>query len=211
MGDMFPDGDVVARFVITLVMYANDLYRLQALLPGDEADEPEALARRLMLLRFQGSLLHEAIHFIDQAIARFAAIREFVESLPEDYSVAPTVLHDLLGDREPSLARLRNVTFHYPEMHPDRIAAGKDEVMLALDAVSAQESEVLSIEGELPGKRGTGLWFADVVVGHWFRTEYGATTAPLGAAVAVLGRFAIEAMSGQLSRQGPTAALEIEA
>jgi hypothetical protein len=209
IGDVFPADDVVARFVVTLAMYANDIFRMQGLRPDDAADNPGALGRRLMLLRFQGSLLYEAMEFIDEAIGRFPQVREFVASLPDEASQAPERLDALLAGVRQSLAGLRNITFHYPEMHPKKIAAGQDELMLALAAVGTRESEIVAAEGETPGVWGAGFIFADVVIGHWF-VEFGATTEPLGEAVLLMGGFALAAGRAQLLRQGEGAVLAIE-
>jgi hypothetical protein len=204
MGDLFPPDDVVARFVITLAMHANDLFRSTTWLRVEGVTEAEAQGRRLMVIRYQLAMLHEVERFLTGAL-RLPAVAEFVATLQGDAPTAPVGIANLVDGLGSWVADMRNITFHYPEMHQAKIDAGQDDVMAALAGVTSIESEIVADESDVPG-----FPFADVVVAHWMRSDFAAAgTAPVEAITATVD-FAMSAVRGFLVRQGEDALLSVE-
>jgi hypothetical protein len=112
-----------------------------------EDSEPDSEGRRLSLFRQQASLHHEAAVFIKDARRRFSAIDDFITGLPAD---AQDECDQVVGGVDPQsahyhgdwLADHRNVTFHYPEMHPDKAEHGREELTAALEAAAELESSI---------------------------------------------------------------------
>ena len=147
IGDGFPAGLPLARFIAVLGMISNDWLRsTEDLLKLDDADVDDAdrPARRVALFRQQAALHHEAVLFLVNARKRFPEIDELIDSLPleaqEEYdrvvgAVDPSSEH-YLGDW---FREHRNVTFHYPEMHPEKSQHGAEEITEALRAAADLE------------------------------------------------------------------------
>jgi hypothetical protein len=99
------------------------------------------------LFRQQALLHHEAAMFIRDARRRFPEIDDFITGLP---TLAQDECDQVVGGIDPAspnyhgdwLADHRNVTFHYPEMHPDKAEHGQEEIAEALDAASQLESSI---------------------------------------------------------------------
>jgi len=83
MGDVFPPDDPVARFVVTVAMFANDLFRSTRMFGQLGEDVHEARGRRLMLVRYQASVFYEISLFIADA-RRVPPVAEFIDSLPDE-------------------------------------------------------------------------------------------------------------------------------
>jgi hypothetical protein len=168
IGDAFPASDPVARFITVLGMMSNDWLRsIQEMLALDDAD-PDSGGRRLSLFRQQASLHHEAATFIREARRRFSEIDEFIDGLP---TIAQDECDQVVCGIDPQsphyhghwLADHRNVTFHYPEMHPDKAKHGQEEIKEALEAASGLESSIES--GDYFGS--VRFRFADEVAVQW--------------------------------------------
>ena len=164
IGEGFPAADPVARFIAVAAMVSNDGLRLLSeMVALDEAD-PDVEGRRLMLFRQQAALHHEAARFIRDARGRFPEVDGFITGLApaaqDEYRQVTGVIdstseHDLgdwLGDH-------RNVSFHYPVMHPERAAAGQEEISKALEAARELEGTI-SMDEAFGGVR---FGFADDV------------------------------------------------
>ena len=156
---MFPADDPVARFVITVAMFANDLFRSTAMFGRLEDSNIEDMGRRLMLVRYQASLFHEVVTFIRDA-RRVPAVDTFVLSLEAEAPGQLATMQDAAHELGPWLENHRNLTFHYAEMHPARIAAGRDDLMRALADAADERSMIEAVEGS------AGFPFADQVVVH---------------------------------------------
>lgn len=168
IGEAFPSRDPVARFITVLGMMSNDWLRsIQDMLALDDAD-PDSGGRRVSLFRQQASLHHEAATFISDARRRFPEIDKFIDRLP---TVAQEECDQVVGGVDPEsphyhgdwLADHRNVTFHYPEMHPEKAEHGQEEITEALDAGSELESSIES--GDYFGS--VRFRFADEVAVQW--------------------------------------------
>jgi hypothetical protein len=169
IGDLFPADDPIARFVMTLAMHANDMARSVAMFPEPDDSDLESHGRRLMLMRYQAGIVYEVDKFI-KAARLIPEVDDFIASLGDAMNL-PDTLAGLVDQLTVWLGDLRNVTFHYAEMHPGRIAAGKDEVMNALAEVADHESEIAADDSVAAGAT-VGFPFADVVVGQWLRRGF---------------------------------------
>lgn len=149
IGRSFPADDPVARFVTVLAMMSNDLVRLITLLFDDDLDEGD----RIFYFRLLASAFFEASTFLRESVPRWPELQAFVVSLGAE---ARGELERLAGACDAKSAFYlgdwieghRNVTFHYSEMHPERAAAGREEIGRALRDAADIESEI-TIGGEL--------------------------------------------------------------
>lgn len=201
VGEAFPAGDPVARFITVLGLMSNDWLRsISEMLSLDDSD-PDSEAQRVSLFRQQASLHHEAATFIRDAKHRFPEIDSVVSSLP---AVAREECDQVVGGIDPSspayhgdwLADHRNVTFHYPEMHPEKAQHGQEEITVALDAASGLDS---SIEfGD--GFGSVRFRFADDVAVQWLPDgpERETIIENLRESVLALSRFAQRATKAYL-------------
>jgi hypothetical protein len=198
LGGVFPAGDAVARFVVTLAMFANDLLRSSAMFGDLGDDDPEAQGRRLMLVRYQASAFHEVVKFVRQA-RKLPNVAAFIDSLPDDAATAFATMTNAADELGPWLKKHRDVTFHYAEMSQVKLDAGKDEVMGAL--ANAADTESLVRSGE---NVGAGFPFADEVAAHLFDATKERTTV-LRHGVLGATDFALAAGRMYISRQDPQA------
>jgi hypothetical protein len=133
----------------------------------DDGD-PDAGGKRVMSFRQQASLHHEGATFITDARGMFREIERFISGLDADArgeadqvagGIDPKSKH-YLGDW---LADNRNVTFHYPEMHPEKAAHGKEEIREALRKAASLEGTITA-SGDFGTLR---FGFADDVPVQW--------------------------------------------
>jgi hypothetical protein len=114
-------------------MASNDFFRMFRWVESADSDGTRLLAHRI-----QAAAVFEAATHLGETLRRIPEVRAFFESLSEETkesgnrilkSVDPD--SDLyIGDWvEPH----RNVTFHYPEMHPQKAEHGKEEIKGALE------------------------------------------------------------------------------
>jgi hypothetical protein len=203
MGDVFPPDDPVARFVVTVAMFANDLFRSTRMFGQLGEDVHEARGRRLMLVRYQASVFYEISLFIADA-RRVPPVAEFIDSLPDEAATDAARMTESTRELDPWLRTHRNVTFHYPEMHPDRITAGRDEVMDALTKAADEVSHIQTIEaGE-----GAGFPFADEVVVQLLPDALREATSVLTSGVIAATSFSMAAARAYISAQ-PEEAFEV--
>jgi hypothetical protein len=212
IGDAFPAEDPVARFITVLAMMSNDWLRSAEEILGIADGGADEDGRRVMLFRQQASLHHEAATFIVEARHRFPAIAEFIDKLPQE---ARDECAQVVGGIDPKsphyhgdwLADHRNVTFHYPEMHPDKAAHGAEEIHEALTKAADIESTITS--GDAFGTVRFG--FADDVAVQWLpdiETDRDVLS-QLREAVMALARFVQRAAGAYLdSRPEGTIAIE---
>jgi hypothetical protein len=216
IGDAFPADDPVARFITVLAMMSNDWLRTtQYLLEIEDGSDDEG-GRRLMFFRQQASLHHEAASFVVDARRRFPEIAAFIDGLPE---IARDECAQIVGGIDPKsphyhgdwLADHRNVTFHYPELHPDKAAHGAEEIHEALAEAADIESTITA--GDYFGSVRFG--FADDVVVQWLPdvdTDAREVLSQLRDAVLALARFVQRAARAYLeSRPDGTFTVEPDA
>jgi hypothetical protein len=189
IGEAFPASDPVARFITVLAMISNDWLRsFQDMLGLDDAD-PDSGGRSVALFRQQAALHHEAAVFIREARRRFVEVNDFIASLPPE---AQRDCDRIVGGIVPAspnyhgdwLATHRNMTFHYPEMHP--------EITAALESAAQRESSIEA--GSYVGS--VRFRFADEVAVQWLPAapERRAILDRLTESVRALVRFADEAI-----------------
>jgi len=152
IGEAFPAADPVARFVTVLAMMSNDWMRLAKQMQSQQV-----------------SLLVEAAKFIRDAQKRFPELDAFVAALP---ARARKDRDRVVGAIDPTSKRyrgrwvedLRNVTFHYPEMQPNKAAHGKEEASVALTKAATLTSTIDAGDFYFGEAR---FHFADEVVVQW--------------------------------------------
>lgn len=150
-----------------MAMMSNNALRLIAW--QEEIDKPahreDSAGEGVLLFRLQAALLFEATSFVDSAEKWFPDVGRFLGSLPKDCLVRLDRLRASPGrafDRW--MEDHRNITFHYPEMQPDRAAAGKEEISVALDS-AAELTGTIQFEH---GQQSVRFGFADEVAVQWF-------------------------------------------
>jgi hypothetical protein len=151
IGEAFPANDPVARFITGLAMISNDWLRSMNDLLELESDTPEKQGRRLSLFRRQAALVHEAATFITDARRMFPDVTRFIDGLSAEareagervIGAADSASAHYLGDW---LEGHRNVTHHYPKMHPAAVKHGKEEMANALAKAADIESTIDSGE-----------------------------------------------------------------
>jgi hypothetical protein len=168
ISDVFPAEDAVARFITVVAMMSNDWVRLMDDMLALDDHASDATARRIMSFRQQAALHDEAARFIADARRRFPQIDAFIKALDQE---AQDECDQIMGGIDPKsphyhgdwLTDHRNVTFHYPEMHPAKAAHGKEEISEALKAAA-------ELEGTITFGQGLGsvrFGFADEVAVQW--------------------------------------------
>jgi hypothetical protein len=147
IGDAFPADDPVARFITGLAMISNDWLRAVEDMFKLSGDTPEEIGRRVSLFRRQAALVHEAATFINDAQRMFAEVASFIDQLEAKArddcacvigavdSSSPHYLGEWLEDH-------RNVTHHYPTMHPEAAKHGREEMANALADAADIESTI---------------------------------------------------------------------
>jgi hypothetical protein len=185
-----------------VAMISNDWLRLATQMRKVHPTDPDDGAIRIMSLRLEAALYHEAAKFISDACRMFREVDDFVRGLDDEAredrervvggidSHSEWYLGDWIEDH-------RNVTFHYPEMHPAKAAAGKEELSNALAAAASAEGTIT--KDELPTS--VRFRFADEVVVQWLpdvATE-GDRLVRLRDAVLRLSRFMRSAVTAYLA------------
>ena len=147
IGDAFPARDPVARFITGLAMISNDWLRSVEDMFNLKGHTPEEVGRRISLFRRQAALVHEAATFITDARRMFPHVASFVDGLEVRArdscervlgaadAGSPHYLGDWLEDH-------RNVTHHYPKMHPVAAQHGQEEMANALGEAAEIESTI---------------------------------------------------------------------
>jgi hypothetical protein len=160
IGDAFPASDPVARFITGLAMISNDWLRSVEDMFKLEGDTPEEIGRRISLFRRQAALVHEAVTFISDARRMFPEVASFIDGLEVKArdgcehvigavaSGSPHYLGEWLEDH-------RNVTHHYPKMHPAAAQHGQEEMANAL--AEAAESRAPSTAASASVRRASAM------------------------------------------------------
>jgi hypothetical protein len=203
IGDAFPADDPVARFVTVLAMMSNDWLRLvkQMLASDDDPGEADAAGLLVMSFRFQAALHAEAAGFIGDARRMFPEIEQFVVGLSQSAQAHCQQVMDGLDPASPRylgawLTAHRNVTFHYPEMHPRKAEHGREEITEALRGAADKLSRIRVADAP----NDLRFDFADEVVVQWLPDD--SNTAPiigLREAVLALADFVREAAESHLN------------
>lgn len=128
-------------------MVSNDWLRSLADMFNLEGDTREATGRRVSLFRRQAALVHEAATFITDGQRMLPEVAGFIDALEQQArdgcervigavdNASPHYLGDWLEDH-------RNVTHHYPKMHPAAAQHGQEEMANALADAAEIESTI---------------------------------------------------------------------
>jgi hypothetical protein len=151
IGDDFPGGDPVPRFITGLAMISNDWLRSVDDMLKLEGNTPEEMGRRLLLFRRQAALVYEAATFITDARRLFPQVASFIDVLEPQGSDAYERVIGAVDSGSPHylgewLEDHRNVTHHYPKLHPAAAEHGKEEMANALTEAADIESTIDSGE-----------------------------------------------------------------
>ena len=203
IGQAFPANDPVARFLTVVAMMSNDWLRLIRQMEQIDDNDPDAAGLGVMSFRQQAALHFEAATFIAQARSRFPEVTDFIRSLGQE---GQEECERIAGGIDPRsdwylgdwLADHRNVTFHYPEMHPEAAAHGAEEICNALAEAKGLVATIRTADDG--SARSVRFRFADEVVVQWLPdvdTNVEAIEALRGA-VLTLARFAGRAADAYL-------------
>jgi hypothetical protein len=198
IGEGFPAPDSIARFITVLAMMSNDWLRsIEDLFALEDSTDPDAGGRRVSLFRQQAALHHEAASFVSSARRRFPEVDKFIDGLDAD---ARDECELVLGGVDPAsehyhgdwLTDHRNVTFHYPEMHPEKAQHGREEITQALEEAAEVDSYIA--HGDNFGS--VRFRFADEVAVQWLPDDPVPALEKLRESVLALSRLSSE-------RRGP--------
>jgi hypothetical protein len=211
IGEAFPASDPVARFVTVLAMMSNDWLRLTTPLIETKPYHFDAEGIFIMSFRHQAALHHEAVEFIRDTRKRFPEVEKFVATLPQAAKDDLQRVLDGVDSKSPVyhgdwLDANRNVTFHYPEMHPEKAAHGKEEIFNALTEAADLDATITTDESFGSVRFG----FVDEVAAQWIPEHDTATTvANLRDAVAALAQLVQHAALVYLESR-PEGTFEVE-
>jgi hypothetical protein len=190
IGKAFPASDPVARFITVLAMISNDWLRLMSAMLEVEDWHKDAEGLRIMSFRQQAALHHEAAEFIRDTRKHYPTVKRFIEGLEQSAL-----------DACKQLADHRNVTFHYPRMHPQAAEHGAEEITEALK--SAGEIESTITDDDTFGS--VRFEYADEVVVQWLPdADARERIAQLRESVMALAGFAQQAAGAYLEAHPDT-------
>jgi hypothetical protein len=205
IGDGFPAKDPVARFISVLAMISNEWLRSIEELVSIEGGGAEEEGLRIAKFRYQASLHYEAAGFIADAKRRFSEIASFVDALDEHARRECEAVLAGADSKSPEylgkwVERNRGVTFHFPEMHPQKAEHDKEEITQALQDAADIESTIEFGETFASVR----FRFADQLAVQWLpdaeadRAEAEAALTNLREAALALARFAQRAARSYL-------------
>jgi hypothetical protein len=206
IGRAFPASDPVARFITVLAMMSNDWLRLMSAMLEVEDWHKDAEGLRIMSFRQQAALHHEAAEFIRDTRKHYPTVKRFIEGLEQS---ALDACKQVVGGVDPKsehylgdwLADHRNVTFHYPRMHPQAAEHGAEEITEALK--SAGEIESTITDDDTFGS--VRFEYADEVVVQWLPdADARERIAQLRESVMALAGFAQQAAGAYLEAHPDT-------
>lgn len=192
---VFPAGDVLAEWLVTLALAMNDLIVVHVRLDEDQ-DSPELAFywNRLAVSHFT-----EAMLFLERA-TRLDEVAGFIDSLPDPARQAYAESLGVFNERRGRLFSVRNkATFHYPELGP-----GGQPTRPVGDALRELADERGVIRSAR--LRDARALFADDVVATVFASELGGLEAVAGfeahvaSGVTAFIRFANAALDEYLMR-----------
>jgi hypothetical protein len=158
IGAACPADKAIARFVTVLGIVNNEWYRSMYLMNLSKED-PDGAGIRLQLTRSQAASLLEATKFITDSRKRFPEVEAFVNGLDAD---AQQNLDRLLAAIDPNsldfmdwLKDHRDVTNHFPKLHPAAYANGDEEIANALASAAPHTGTITT--GETQAKERLAL------------------------------------------------------
>lgn len=136
IGDVFSADDPIARWATVLAMAAdNTIYLNVRLIEGNLPSELSIYYFRLLVAHF-----FEAADWLKKTRATWPQVDELINALGKKNQQRYERIVAYAGQRHRfygNLRRSRATLFHYPEMHPDREAAGAEELANAMREAAA--------------------------------------------------------------------------
>jgi hypothetical protein len=134
-----------------MAMISNDLLRALEDMLRLEGDAPEEIGRRVSLFRRQAAAVQEAATFIDDARRMFPEVSSFIDGLDGKARAGCEHVLGAVDVKSPHylgkwLEDHRNVTHHYPKMHPAAAQHDEEEMANALAEAADIESTIDSGE-----------------------------------------------------------------
>ncbi len=141
IGLAFPESDLVARYLTVLAMMHNDWKRtMESMNAAVGQSEGEGI--KLLRDRQLVGHAHEATTFLNGAKDVCRRSRVSFDGLPAPVLEQYRKVFSALDGFEDWLGTHRDITFHYPEMWPERYAAGQDPIADALTKAATDVSSV---------------------------------------------------------------------
>lgn len=135
IGEVVPAGDPLARFVTVLAMISNEWHRSMYLM-NLTTEDPDGRGIRLLLTRQQAASYLEATSWISDSRKRFTEIETFIAALDAEALGHYDRVMAALDSESPHflewLEGHRNVTAHFPKLHPLSHQHGDEEITNAL-------------------------------------------------------------------------------
>jgi hypothetical protein len=163
IGDAFPAEDPIARWLTGLAMASNDFFRMFRWV-----ECAELVGTQVLAFRIQAAAIFEAATHLGDTLRLVPEVKAFVDRLPPDaanerdrvLAAVDKNSEHYIGDwAEPH----RNVTFHYPEMHPAKAEHGQSEIQQALELAAHLRSSISYGESPITVR----FEFADEVAVQW--------------------------------------------
>lgn len=135
IGKVFSADDPIGRWSTVLAMAANNtIYLNVRLIEGNLPPELSMYYFRLLVAHF-----FEAALWLDNTRSTWPQVDQFIGSLDAAHRQRFDRITEFASQRHrfyENLSRSRSTLFHYPTMHPDRDAAGAEELANAMREVA---------------------------------------------------------------------------
>lgn len=166
--DLFPANDAEARWVMVLCLARNDIIlTAEQIVAANERDD----GTNLHWARILAAHLYEAARFVRRG-SSVDASNELLSSLPAERRADYRALLDadfLKG----KLGYDRNLTFHYPTVDCEDAKHGGPQLVIAMDAQSEGQLDLLVQYNEKGEPKGYRYRFADLVGVEFSMAEFG--------------------------------------
>lgn len=142
MGEVFPAGDPVARWLVTTSVGLNDVVFANALM-----EKAEKGYENLYFFRLASSHLWELAKFITESHDAWEELQKFVGDLPEDARKRFKAIRQIVTTGELStvgkeLVQVRDLFAHYQEMDEQARRNPRDPITKALETGARAEIEL---------------------------------------------------------------------
>jgi hypothetical protein len=138
IGEAFPADDPVARWLTALSISHNDIRHGNLRLV--EPDQPAHEA--IYYFRLVASHFKEIAEDLDQAYADWPEVKQFVDGLPTDALADFRTVLEVASNLEVDLGRLRNTSFHYPQLDKRKAAKGREKLQQAMQNAAGLSSRI---------------------------------------------------------------------
>jgi hypothetical protein len=140
IGEAFPPGDPVARWLTALAMSHNDIRHANLRMIDAACAPPE----RLYYFRLVASHYKEIAEDLKQAYSEWEEVREFVDALGHDAQQDFRRVLQISERYEADLGRLRNTMFHYLELDKRGAAKGREKLQNAMRSAAVLRGQITS-------------------------------------------------------------------